>query len=344
MTVAISAENVSKKYLIRHRPQESYRTLRDALANGAVSLFRRSKPEAQEEFWALQNVCFTLQEGDRLGIIGRNGAGKSTLLKILSRVTEPTTGRVMLKGRVASLLEVGTGFHPELTGRENVYLNGAVLGMSRTEIKKKFDDIVAFAGVEQFIDMPVKRYSSGMYVRLAFSIAAHIDPTILIVDEVLAVGDLQFQQRCLSRMKEFESAGGTVLFVTHNMEAMTALCSRAIVLDDGRVIFDGSAADGRDTYIQSQSSREHSVEKNSGRGGSGLARTYSVAVRPARGQGQIVTGSGITIEVRFHREETLPADAQLELGIGIDTIEGARLFTSRSSWMGVTYGRHGLEN
>jgi lipopolysaccharide transport system ATP-binding protein len=223
-------------------------------------------------------------------------------------------------------------------------LNGAVLGMGRAEIKKKFDDIVAFAGVEQFIDMPVKRYSSGMYVRLAFSIAAHIDPTILIVDEVLAVGDLQFQQRCISRMKEFESAGGTVLFVTHNMEAMTALCSRAIVLDHGRVIFDGSAADGRDTYLQLQSSREHTVEKNSRRDGSGLARACSVAVQPARGQGQVVTGSGITIEVRFRREETLPADAQLELGIGIDTIDGARLFTSRSSWTGVTYGRHGLEN
>ena len=201
------------------------------------------------DFWALRDVSFDVQQGEVLGIIGRNGAGKSTLLKILSRITEPTAGRVTLRGRVASLLEVGTGFHPELTGRENIFLNGAILGMSRAEIRRKFDEIVAFAEVEQFLDTPVKRYSSGMYVRLAFAVAAHLEPEILVVDEVLAVGDAEFQKKCLGKMGEVAKGGRTVLFVSHNMAAIRRLCSRVILLKNGRITQSGNVNQCIDTYL-----------------------------------------------------------------------------------------------
>src|SRR5665647_1233607 len=244
MSSVISVENLSKKYIIGHQKQERYTTLRDVLANGAKRFTHKlthpfSVPEndpTHEEFCALKDVSFDIQQGDRVGIIGRNGAGKSTLLKILSRITEPTSGRVSIKGRVASLLEVGTGFHPELTGRENIFLNGAILGMSKVEIKSKFDEIVAFAEVEKFLDTPVKRYSSGMYVRLAFAVAAHLEPEILIVDEVLAVGDAQFQKKCLGKMEDVSKEGRTVLFVSHNMGAIKKLCSRALLIENGRCI------------------------------------------------------------------------------------------------------------
>ncbi|HEY5040981.1 MAG TPA: ABC transporter ATP-binding protein [Verrucomicrobiae bacterium] len=206
---------------------------------------------SSEDFWALKDVSFEVKRGEVVGIIGRNGAGKSTLLKILSRITEPTTGRVHLRGRVASLLEVGTGFHPELTGRENVFLNGAILGMTRAEIKKKFDEIVAFAEVEKFLDTPVKRYSSGMYVRLAFAVAAHLEPEILIVDEVLAVGDAEFQKKCLGKMSDVAKGGRTVLFVSHNMAAVNKLCLRAIMLNGGRVIRDGEISQVVNHYLNS---------------------------------------------------------------------------------------------
>jgi lipopolysaccharide transport system ATP-binding protein len=241
--IAIQVENISKKYILSHHGQEQYKTLRDVLSNGAKSLGNRlnprkdrSLPPSKEEFWAIQEMSFEIKQGDRVGIIGRNGAGKSTLLKILSRITEPTSGRIRIKGRVASLLEVGTGFHPELTGRENIFLNGAILGMEKAEIIRKFDEIVAFAEVEQFLDTPVKQYSSGMYVRLAFAVAAHLEPEILIVDEVLAVGDAQFQKKCLGKMKDVSGEGRTVLFVSHNMAAINALCSTGIALDKGRMI------------------------------------------------------------------------------------------------------------
>jgi len=236
----IRVENLSKKYIIGHQKQERYTALRDVISNKAKSVWQgltgRSKPnfeESSEEFWALKDVSFEIKQGDRVGIIGRNGAGKSTLLKILSRITEPTSGKISIKGRVASLLEVGTGFHPELTGRENVYLNGAILGMDRSEIKKKFDEIVAFAEVEKFLDTPVKRYSSGMYVRLAFAVAAHLEPEILIVDEVLAVGDAQFQKKCLGKMEDVGKEGRTVLFVSHNITAIQSLCTLGLLLDKG---------------------------------------------------------------------------------------------------------------
>ena len=254
----IRVENLGKKYIIGHQQEERshYVALRDVIADGVKSLLKtiqnpaapcsrggvataltQSKSKIQnryEEFWALKDVSFEVKQGEVIGIIGRNGAGKSTLLKILSRITEPTTGRIAIKGRVASLLEVGTGFHPELTGRENIYLNGAILGMSKAEIKKKFDEIVAFAEVEKFLDTPVKRYSSGMYVRLAFAVAAHLEPEILVVDEVLAVGDAAFQKKCLGKMGDVSTKEGrTVLFVSHNMSAVQTLCKKIIWLDRG---------------------------------------------------------------------------------------------------------------
>ncbi|MGZ8144992.1 MAG: ABC transporter ATP-binding protein, partial [Methylosarcina sp.] len=243
MTTAIKVENLGKKYLISHENAAAYPTLRDSLSNSVRSLARRFRHPFQansgttrlEEFWALQDINFEIKPGERIGIIGRNGAGKSTLLKILSRITAPTTGKAVIHGRVASLLEVGTGFHPELTGRENIFLNGAILGMRKAEIKSKFDEIVAFAEIEKFLDTPVKRYSSGMYVRLAFAVAAHLEPEILIVDEVLAVGDAQFQKKCLGKMEAVSKEGKTLLFVSHNMAAVTKLCGRGIYLSEGRL-------------------------------------------------------------------------------------------------------------
>ncbi|MBW4444603.1 MAG: ABC transporter ATP-binding protein [Plectolyngbya sp. WJT66-NPBG17] len=240
----IRVENLSKKYILSHQ-QEKATTFRDVLTQKFSHPFRRSasKVKEREEFWALKDVSFDVQQGDRVGIIGRNGAGKSTLLKILSRITAPTQGEIRIKGRVASLLEVGTGFHPELSGRENIFLNGAILGMSKAEIKHKFDEIVAFAEVEKFTDTPVKRYSSGMYVRLAFAVAAHLEPEVLVVDEVLAVGDSQFQKKCLGKMEDVAKEGRTVLFVSHNLTAISRLCESAILLSSGSLIQSGQTRD-----------------------------------------------------------------------------------------------------
>lgn len=243
--IALRVEGLSKKYLLRHEAGPRYRTLRETLSQGVRRLFAKREASApgasREEFWALRDVSFEIQQGEVIGIIGRNGAGKSTLLKLLSRITEPTTGRISINGRIASLLEVGTGFHPELTGRENIFLNGAILGMSRADIRRRFDEIVAFAETEKFLDTPVKHYSSGMYMRLAFAVAAHLEPDILIIDEVLAVGDAEFQRKCLGKMQEVSTAGRTVLFVSHNMVAISSLCRRAILLKRGRIEADGSA-------------------------------------------------------------------------------------------------------
>jgi ABC-type polysaccharide/polyol phosphate transport system ATPase subunit len=260
--IVIAAENLSKSYLVGHQSaeRESYIALRDVLVREARNFVRKGldfvrgrqivQGDEVEEFWALRDVSFEVKRGEVLGIIGRNGAGKSTLLKILSRITEPDRGRATLRGRVASLLEVGTGFHPELTGRENVFLNGAILGMRRTEIRNRFDQIVAFAGVDKFIDTPVKRYSSGMYVRLAFSVAAHLQTDILIVDEVLAVGDHEFQQKCLGKMREVASRQGrTVLFVSHNLAAIGELAHRALLFEFGRITFDGSVMQAVSAYL-----------------------------------------------------------------------------------------------
>ena len=303
--VIIRVEGIGKKYRLRHERVERYTALRDVIAAKVRGMFIRSEAGAGgvsnldnstdastgpgkditetkanfssvsrvsdaasvEDFWALRNVSFEVKRGEVVGIIGRNGAGKSTLLKILSRITEPTEGRVELDGRVASLLEVGTGFHPELTGRENIFLNGAILGMTRAEIRRKFDEIVAFAEVEKFLDTPVKRYSSGMYVRLAFSVAAHLEPEILVVDEVLAVGDAEFQKKCLGKMHEVSKRGRTVLFVSHNMAAVKSLTARGVVLDGGRLAFVGPTEQAIDYYAQTSSRRNTDLRGTiSGRG------------------------------------------------------------------------------
>jgi lipopolysaccharide transport system ATP-binding protein len=252
---SIEVENLSKSYIISHQAKRRARTLRDVLS----SRFRRKddtfestdNTSSKETFWALKDISFSVREGERIAIIGGNGAGKSTLLKILSRITEPTDGKVTIRGNVSSLLEVGTGFHPELTGRENIFLNGAILGMRRSEIAAKFDQIVQFSGVEKFIDTPVKHYSSGMYVRLAFSVSAWLDPDILIVDEVLSVGDQAFQRRCAERMKELTGAGRTVLFVSHSMPAVKAMCEKALFLEKGRAVSFQSVEEAATQYLRS---------------------------------------------------------------------------------------------
>jgi len=251
----IKAEHISKEFFLRKAQAGNYTALRDVIVDRFRSVSKGQLSRNQKEsFLALDDVSFEVQAGDRVGIVGRNGAGKSTLLKILSRIIAPTRGRITIEGRLASLLEVGTGFHPELTGRENIFLNGSILGMSRNEIQRKFDEIVAFAEVERFLDTPVKRYSSGMYVRLAFAVAAHLEPEVLVVDEVLAVGDAAFQKKCLGRMSEVAREGRTILFVSHNMEAVQRLCNKGILLEKGKVALDGSIDQVIRGYITSNSS------------------------------------------------------------------------------------------
>jgi lipopolysaccharide transport system ATP-binding protein len=293
--IVIRVEGLGKKYLIGHQMErERYTTLRDVMAERAKSVWRRTADMARgrplvhghatEEVWALKDVSFEVKRGEVLGIIGRNGAGKSTLLKILSRITEPSEGRVRIKGRVASLLEVGTGFHPELTGRENIYLNGAILGMTRAEMRRKFDEIVAFAEVEKFLDTPIKRYSSGMYVRLAFAVAAHLEPEILIVDEVLAVGDVEFQKKCLGTMSEVARRGRTVIFVSHNIAALKRLSEGALLLQNGQLIFAGPMSDALSQYLLPKGSLINSRPQYTG--------TNDSASGPRIANVTIVTSSG----------------------------------------------------
>ena len=296
--IVVRVENLAKKYDIHHLSKQSNATLRDAIASTAKSLGRilsskKSHP-SREEFWALKNVSFEIKQGDVVGIIGRNGAGKSTLLKILSRITEPTKGRISIKGRVASLLEVGTGFHQELTGRENIYLNGAILGMSKAEIRRKFDEIVAFAEVEKFLDTPVKHYSSGMYVRLAFAVAAHLEPEILIVDEVLAVGDVQFQKKCLGKMGNVAKEGRTILFVSHNMSTVESLCNRGILLETGSVYLDGNSEEAVRAYLEKayNLAQELPLNKRSDRRGSGKIRAANFRILNEKGESEQALQSG----------------------------------------------------
>jgi homopolymeric O-antigen transport system ATP-binding protein len=308
--IVIRAEELGKKYVIGHEAQrERYVALRDVIARSARNAWRMAKDMANgrvvvpgdtvEEFWALKGIHFEVKRGEVLGLIGRNGAGKSTLLKILSRITEPSEGRVTIKGRVASLLEVGTGFHPELTGRENIYLNGAVLGMTRAEIKRKFDEIVAFAEVEKFLDTPVKRYSSGMYVRLAFAVAAHLEPEILVVDEVLAVGDAEFQKKCLGKMHDVAGHGRTVLFVSHNMTTVQNLCQRAILLNNGRIAFEGNVAEAISQYSISASGGMDLPDPQS-RKGNGKVRIVGVDIR-----NDAAVGADFWIEMHLDVKETV---------------------------------------
>jgi lipopolysaccharide transport system ATP-binding protein len=282
----IEIKNISKSYLLKH---QAYDTMRDATMSILRAPFKGSrnsvKNNTREEFLALDDVSFSIQEGERIGIVGKNGAGKSTLLKILSHITYPTKGEIFIRGRVSSLLEVGTGFNPELSGRENIYLNGAILGMKRKEIARKFDEIVAFAEIERFLDTPVKRYSSGMYVRLAFAVAAHLEPEILIVDEVLAVGDAEFQKKCLGKMREVGKSGRTVVFVSHNMAAISQLCDSCAFLQHGRLVAFGSTTQIIDQYMQGNAGLQHRVDlKEAQHRGPGTYRfTYVELQEPKKG-------------------------------------------------------------
>jgi len=341
MKPAIRVENLSKKFLINHEMQRGgYRTLRETITYIVASPIRQLRTGAAlgktEEFWALQDIDFEINPGEVIGIIGRNGAGKSTLLKILSRITDPTTGRIELRGRVGSLLEVGTGFHPELTGRENIYLNGSILGMSRREIQQKFDEIVEFSGVEKFLDTPVKRYSSGMRVRLAFAVAAHLEPEILIIDEVLAVGDSEFQKKCLGKMDEVARSGRTVIFVSHNLSAVQSLCSRCLVMDSGRIILDDDTESCIFYYSKEQQDKSSaSLEERTDRKGTGDARFTSIRICDSDGMemAAVPMGATIKIEASFKCSRKI-VDPQFAMVIS--SSYGQRLFRLNTSDQNVT--------
>ena len=322
----ITVESLSKSYRISHsRASRSYKTFREAMVSLPRRLFS-STTETIEDFWAIDDVSFEVEAGERVGIIGRNGAGKSTLLKILSKITRPTRGRAVIHGRVASLLEVGTGFHPELTGRENIFMNGALLGMTRREILRKFDEIIAFAEVEKFLDTPVKRYSSGMYVRLAFAVAAHLEPEILIIDEVLAVGDAQFQKKCLGKMEDVSrSDGRTVLFVSHNMAAVENLCSRGIILSSGEKTFDGSSVGAIQEYLRIEAS-DSNISSRIDRSGDGEIRVKSFRVVDISGNICPIIQSGQTISMELCIEHRMKKDHKNVLvAFGISNSLGTRV-------------------
>lgn len=351
--VAIRAEGLGKSYRIAHQSNAQSSTLRDAITHTlggvgrtAAELLRgrRPIPERQvEEFWALKGVNFSINQGDVVGIIGRNGAGKSTLLKVLSRITEPSDGRVEVRGRVASLLEVGTGFHPELTGRENIYLNGAILGMDHAEIRRKFDEIVDFAGVEKFLDTPVKRYSSGMYVRLAFSVAAHLEPEVLIVDEVLAVGDAEFQKKCLGKMQLVAGEGRTVLFVSHNLAAVERLCDRGLVFDSGALVFSGNIEAATSYYLRESQVLDDPEQKLVGSGGllfgieimSGTASPISylrggdpgIVKINVRNDGDKISGVNVRLDFRNSSDAIVAMLESFLLGKILDVVPGTQSFT-----------------
>jgi lipopolysaccharide transport system ATP-binding protein len=338
MATIIRVENLGKKYLIRHQQGDRYVALRDVLANKFKSFGKRlislqphssTFQPSREEFWALKDMSFEVEQGDRVGIIGRNGAGKTTFLKLLSRITEPTTGRIVLKGRVASLLEVGTGFHPELTGRENIFLNGAILGMSRCEIKRKFDQIVDFAEIERFLDTPVKRYSSGMYVRLAFAVAAHLEPEILLVDEVLAVGDAAFQKKCLGKMEEVEKEGRTVLFVSHNMAAVNRLCRNTLWIDQGIVVTFGTTNSVIDRYLSALELEGGEYHNSSSESIPGDCRIRLLRVSIKNEDGEVAKAIGFDRPFYLEMEYEIPTRIDdVRLGYKLVAADGTVVFTS----------------
>ena len=351
MTTVIRAENLGKKYLIRHEQQGRrfrYDSLSESLVNSGKAVCQRllhpfsSRPKAatQEEFWALKDINFEIEQGDRVGIIGRNGAGKSTLLKILSRITKPTTGNVRIKGRVASLLEVGTGFHPELTGRENIYLNGAILGMRKAEIKRKFDEIVDFAEVEKFLDTPVKHYSSGMYVRLAFAVAAHLEPEILIVDEVLAVGDNSFQKKCMGKMNDVAKDGRTILFVSHNMSAIRSLCNNVIFLSDGCIFGYGIASKEIENYLSIRSQdksfrRKWSQPKEAPQTSFVIVNCISLCDDKGKLLASLFTNTEIHIQIEFF---VINSNSEVGLTVIFYDSEGHCIFSSINNINNSGYG------
>ena len=344
---AIRAEGLGKKYQIG-RVAARHDSLRDALASAITAPLRNlreirrigSATEDPDTFWAFRDVSFELQHGEVLGVIGRNGAGKSTLLKVLSRITEPSVGRAVVRGRVGSLLEVGTGFHPDLTGRENLFLNGAILGMDRAYVERRFEEIVEFAGVAKFIDTPVKRYSSGMYLRLAFAVAAHLEPDILIVDEVLAVGDAQFQKKCLGKMSSVSKEGRTVLFVSHNLTAVRTLCTRAILLRQGRVVADGTAAETVGRYLADvrDDLRERIYDDPSAAPQNGAGIIERVRLRPldVDESDELTTASPFAIEVDYRTKE---AGAFLGFTVVVHDAENNIVFSSIGNREARWYGR-----
>lgn len=337
MQPAIRIDNLSKRYRLG-TTQRGGVNLTEQLLGGVRWAWRTVSGKRNSDdgsaFWALRNVAFEVAPGEAVGIIGRNGAGKSTLLKIISRIVDPTTGRVEIRGRVGSLLEVGTGFHPELTGRENVYLNGSLLGMSRHEIARKFDVIVGFSEVEQFLDTPVKRYSSGMYVRLAFAVAAHLDPEVLIVDEVLAVGDATFQRRCMDRMTELVRSGRTILFVSHNMQMIPQLCRRAVLLDRGQVARVGNAADVTRSYLEGMLAESRTGDlRDKFRVGDGRARFVRAELVDGNGQPIMQFECGDDLIVRAEIESTV-AVPNIVFAVVISTTHGARVITSLTREVG----------
>jgi lipopolysaccharide transport system ATP-binding protein len=357
--IAISVENLSKSYLVGHNAAKTdrYVSLRDVVANNARNLVRKTRDMIQgraivqgdevEEFWALKDLSFEINRGDRVGIIGRNGAGKSTLLKTLSRITEPTKGRIKIAGRVASLLEVGTGFHPELTGRENIYLNGAILGMTHWEIHRKFDEIVDFAGVERFLDTPVKRYSSGMYVRLAFSVAAHLESEILIVDEVLAVGDAQFQKKCMGKMQEIGKNDRTLLFVSHNIAAITNLCGKGIYLNSGKLHTTGNTNDVVNAYINDQSLNPSArLFERKDRKGTGIAKFHSIKVTSCENiiNNTVACGQNVIIHIKLTSDKNCFVLENPLIGIGIDNSIGQRVMHFDNETIGKYFAKFDIGN
>ncbi|HYE35243.1 ABC transporter ATP-binding protein [Methylocaldum sp.] len=314
--IVIRVENLGKKFTLRHQPQRTeYTTLRDTINSSFRTVGKRIcgrhdtqlADNTREEFWALKNVSFEVRRGDKLGIIGPNGSGKSTLLKILSRITEPSVGTARIRGKVSSLLEVGTGFHPELTGRENIYLNASILGMTKNDTRKRFDEIVAFSEVEKFLDTPVKRYSSGMYVRLAFAVAAHLEPEILIIDEVLAVGDASFQKKCLGKMDDVARAGRTVLFVTHNMGVVQTLCRRGVLLSKGAMIADGTATEAVTAYLEFlEKASLRNLAERADRTGRGRVRLSGIEISTGESFGETTLATGRPARFVFYVTGKLP--------------------------------------
>lgn len=325
MSVAIKVENISKKYIIKHK-ESSFDTLREKIPSAIKKAMSGDfKKPSEEDFWALKNINFEIEKGDRIGIIGRNGAGKSTLLKVLSRIVSPTKGRVEINGRVASLLEVGTGFHGDLSGRENIFLNGAILGMTKREITSKFDEIVAFSEVEQFLDTPVKRYSSGMYVRLAFAVAAHLDPEILIMDEVLAVGDSAFQKKCLGKMKDVASTGRTILFVSHNMASIQNLCDKCLYLKNGEMVTYGKTEDVIPIYLRaSQEVQLLKLSDRTDRSGNGKLKFTAFNLKNNKNKNLVSAHCGefLNFELEIEAFSNL---SNVIVSLGIDDSMGQRV-------------------